>query len=73
MAKKTSKKDLAEPSALLRKHTRISKKGRVKLKDGWSDKKIAKKAKAEVGLVRQLRGDLYGRLHAEIMRAPRLD
>jgi hypothetical protein len=57
--KKKRKVDLAMPRALLRKHARIKKNGRVELKKGWSDKRIAKKAKADVELVRQLRGDLY--------------
>ena len=66
-------RDLAQPRALLRKHARITKKGRVELKKGWSDKRIAKKAKAEVELVRRLRGDLYGRLRAEVVREPRIE
>ena len=45
-AKKKRRVDLASPRALLRKHARIKKNGRVELKKGWSDKKIAKKAKA---------------------------
>jgi hypothetical protein len=61
---------LTMPRALLRKHTRITKKGRIKLKKGWSDKRIAKKANSEVGLVRRLRSDLYGRLRAEVVREP---
>jgi hypothetical protein len=43
----TKDRHLAMPRALLRKHTRITKKGRVKLEKGW-DKRIAKKADAEV-------------------------
>jgi len=58
-AKKKRKLDLATPRALLRKHARIKKNGRVELKKGWSDKKIAKKAKADVGLVRRLRGAAF--------------
>ena len=68
----TDLRDLATPRALLRKHARIMKNGRVEFKKGWSDKKIAKKAKAEIELVRRLRGDLYGRIHDEVMRAPRI-
>jgi hypothetical protein len=74
MAAKTSKNgthELSKPRALLQKHARIKKSGRVKLEKGWSDKKIAKKAKAKVGLVRELRVDLYGRLHEEVAREPR--
>ena len=66
-------RDLAQPRALLRKHARITKKGRVELKKGWSDRKIARKAKAAVELVRRLRGDLYGRLRDEVMREPRIE
>jgi ribosome-binding protein aMBF1 (putative translation factor) len=69
-AKKKRKLDLATPRALLRKHARIKKNGRVALKKGWSDKKIAKKAKAEVELVRRLRGDLYARIRVEVVREP---
>ena len=58
------------PRALLRKHARIKKNGHVELKKGWSDKKIAKKAKAEVQLVRRLRGDLYARIRVEVVREP---
>jgi hypothetical protein len=47
-AKQKRKLDVAMPRALLRKHARIKKNGHVELKKGWSDKKIAKKAKAEV-------------------------
>jgi hypothetical protein len=49
----------------------IQKNGRVELKKGWSDKKIAKKAKAEVELVRRLRGGLYARIRGEVLRKPR--
>jgi hypothetical protein len=69
-AKKKRRVDLASPRALLRKHARIKKNGRVKLKKGWSDKKIAKKAKADVELVRRLRGDLYARIRGEVVREP---
>jgi hypothetical protein len=69
-AKKKRRVDLASPRALLRKHARIKKNGRVKLKKGWSDKKIAKKAKAGVELVRRLRGDLYARIRGEVVREP---
>jgi hypothetical protein len=62
------KLDLATPRALLRKYARIKKNGHVELKKGWSDKKIAKKAKAEVELVRRLRGDLYARIRVEVVR-----
>ena len=71
-AKKKRKLELATPRALLRKHARIKKNGRVELKKGWSDKKIAKKAKADVGLVRRLRGDLYARIRVEVVREPRI-
>ena len=67
-AKKKRKLDFAKPRTLLRKHARIKKNGRVELKKGWSDKKIAKKAKAEVELVRRLRGDLYDRIRGEVVR-----
>jgi hypothetical protein len=70
-AKKKPKTDIAAPRALLRKHARIRKNGRVELQKSWSDKKIAKKAKSEVGLVRELRGDLYGRIRVEVEREPR--
>jgi hypothetical protein len=63
---------VAMPRALLRKHARIKKNGHVELKKGWSDKKIAKKAKAEVQLVRRLRGDLYARIRVEVVREPRI-
>jgi hypothetical protein len=56
----------------LQKHARIKKSGSVKLKKGWSDHKIAKKAKAKVALVRELRGDLYGRIREEVARAPQI-
>jgi hypothetical protein len=69
----TKDRHLAMPRALLRKHTRITKKGRVKLEKGWSDKRIAEKADAEVDLVRGLRGDLHGRLRAEVAREPLLE
>jgi hypothetical protein len=69
----TKSRHLTMPRALLRKHARITKKGRVELKNGWSDKRIAKKAKAEVELVRQLRGDLYGRIRVEVVREPRIE
>ena len=69
-AKKKRKLDFAKPRALLRKHARIKKNGRVELKKGWSDKKIAKKAKAEIELVRRLRGDLYARIRVEVVREP---
>jgi hypothetical protein len=69
-AKKKRRVDLASPRALLRKHARIKKNGRVKLKKGWSDKKIAKKAKAGIELVRRLRGDLYARIRGEVVREP---
>jgi hypothetical protein len=74
MPKKASKRDIdvEAPQALIRKHTRITKKGRVELKNGWSDKRIAKKTKAKVALVRQLRDDLYSRLIGEIERPPSL-
>jgi hypothetical protein len=62
------KLDLATPRALLRKYARIKKNGHVELKKGWSDKKIAKKAKAEVELVHRLRGDLYARIRVEVVR-----
>jgi hypothetical protein len=73
-AKKTSSsaQECAEPRALLQKHVRITKRGRVKLQKGWSDKKIARKAKSKVALVRDLRVDLYGRLHEEVARAPKI-
>ena len=70
--KKKRKVDLATPRALLRKHARIKKNGRVELKKEWSDKRIAEKAKADVELVRRLRGDLYARLRVEVEREPRL-
>ena len=70
--KKKRKVDLATPRALLRKHARIKKNGHVELKKGWSDKRIAKKAKAEVQLVRRLRGDLYARIRIEVVREPRI-
>ena len=70
--KKKRKVDLATPRALLRKHARIKKNGHVELKKGWSDEKIAKKAKAEVQLVRRLRGDLYARIRVEVVREPRI-
>jgi hypothetical protein len=69
----TKDRRLAMPRALLRKHTRITKKGRVKLEKGWSDKRIAKRANAEVALVRRLRGDLHGRLRAEVVREPLIE
>jgi hypothetical protein len=75
MAAKNSKngaRDLARPRALLQKHARIKKSGRVKLEKGWSDKKISKKAKSKVGLVRELRADLYGRLRKEVGREPQI-
>jgi hypothetical protein len=65
-------RELARPLALLQKHARIKKSGRVKLEKGWSDKKIAKKTKSKVGLVRELRTDLYGRLRKEVARGPHL-
>jgi hypothetical protein len=71
-AKQKRKLDVAMPRALLRKHARIKKNGHVELKKGWSDKKIAKKAKAEVQLVRRLRGDLYARIRVEVVRGPRI-
>jgi hypothetical protein len=74
MADKKSKngtRELSKPRALLQKHARIKKSGRVKLEKGWSDRKIAKKTKSKVGLVRQLRVDLYGRLREEVAREPR--
>jgi ribosome-binding protein aMBF1 (putative translation factor) len=71
-AKKQRKVDLATPRALLRKHARIKKNGRVELKKGWSDKKIAKEANAEVELVRRLRGDLYTRIRVEVVREPHI-
>jgi hypothetical protein len=71
-AKQKRKLDVAMPRALLRKHARIKKNGHVELKKGWSDKKIAKKAKAEVQLVRRLRGDLYARIRVEVVREPRI-
>ena len=70
-AKTSRRADITTPRALLRKHARIRKNGRVELQKGWSDKKIAKKAKSEVGLVRRLRGDLYGRIRVEVEREPR--
>jgi hypothetical protein len=66
----TKGRRLAMPRALLWKHTCITKKGRIKLKRGWSDNRIAKKANSEVGLMRRLRSDLYGRLRAEVVREP---
>ena len=75
MAAKTtssSARECAKPRALLRKHVQITKRGRVKLQKGWSDKKIARKAKAKVALVRELRADLYSRLHEEVARAPQI-
>jgi hypothetical protein len=51
MAAKTtssSARECAKPRALLRKHVRITKRGRVKLQKGWSDKRIARKAKSKV-------------------------
>jgi hypothetical protein len=62
----------ARSRALLRKHARIKKNGRVELEKGWSDRKIAKKAKSETSLVRRLRGDLYGRIRVEVVREPRV-
>jgi hypothetical protein len=47
--------------------------GRVKLEKSWSDKRIAKKADAEVDLVHGLRGDLHGRLGAEVVREPLIE
>jgi hypothetical protein len=75
MAAKKSKngaRELARPRALLQKHARIKKSGREKLEKGWSDKKIAKKANSKVGLVRELRVDLYGRLREEVAREPEM-
>jgi hypothetical protein len=69
---KDSARELARPRALLQKHARIKKSGRVKLEKGWSDKKIAKRAKSKVGLVRELRADLYGRLRKEVGREPQI-
>jgi hypothetical protein len=63
---------VTRPRALLQKHARIKKSGRVKLEKGWSDKKIAKKANSKVGLVRKLRVDLYGRLREEVARDPQM-
>jgi hypothetical protein len=54
------------PRALLRKHARIKKNRRVE--KGWSDRRIAKKAKADVELERRLRGDLYAGLRVEVER-----
>jgi hypothetical protein len=71
-AEQKRKLDLAVPRALLRKHARIKKNGRGELKKGWSDKKIAKKAKAEVELVRRLRGDLFARIRVEVVREPHI-
>jgi hypothetical protein len=73
-AKKTSSstRECAKPRALLRKHVRITKRGRVKLQKGWSDKRIARKAKSKVALVRELRADLYNRIHEEVARAPQI-
>jgi hypothetical protein len=74
MAAKKSKngtRELSKSRAFLQKHARIKKSGRVKLEKGWTDKKIAKKAKSKVGLVRELRVDLYGRLREEVAREPR--
>ena len=71
-AKQKRKLDVAMPRALLRKHARIKKNGHVELKKGWSDEKIGKKAKAEVQLVRRLRGDLYARIRVEVVREPRI-
>jgi hypothetical protein len=68
----SSARECAKPRALLQKHARIKKSGRVRLKKGWSDQKIAKKAKAKVALVRELRGDLYRRLREEVARAPQI-
>jgi hypothetical protein len=71
MAAKKSKNgthELSKPRALLQKHARIKKSGLVKLEKGWSDKKITKKTKSKVGLVRELRVDLYGRLREEVAR-----
>jgi hypothetical protein len=51
--KKKRKVDLATPRTLLRKHARNKKNGRVELKKEWSDKRIAKKAKADIELVRR--------------------
>jgi hypothetical protein len=67
---RSSDRDTARPRALLQKHARIKKSGRVKLEKGWSDKKIAKKTKSKVGLVRELRVVLYGRLREEVAREP---
>jgi hypothetical protein len=64
------KLDLAAPRALLRKHARIKTNGRVELKKGWSDEKIAKEAKSEVELVRRLRGDLFARIRVEVVCEP---
>jgi hypothetical protein len=75
MAAKKSKNgthELSKPRSLLQKHARIKKSGRVKLEKGWSDKRIAKKAKSKVGLVRELRADLYGRLRQEVVREPQM-
>jgi hypothetical protein len=69
---KDSARELARPRALLQKHARIKKSGRVKLEKGWSDKKIARRAKSKVGLVRELRADLYGRLRKEVGRDPQI-
>jgi hypothetical protein len=54
------------------RHVRITKRGRVKLQKGWSDKRIARKAKSKVALVRELRADLYNRIHEEVARAPQI-
>ncbi len=69
---RNSARELARPRALLQKHARIKRSGNVKLEKGWSDKKIAKKAKSKVALVRELRVDLYGRLRQEVNRAPQM-
>ena len=74
MAKSASKQaDVATSRALLRKHARIKRNGSVRLKKGWTDKKIARKAKSSAGLVRTLRGDLYSRIQHEVKRAPNLE
>jgi hypothetical protein len=51
---------------------RIKKNGRVELKKGWSNEKIAKKAKSEIELVRRLRGDLFARIRVEVVREPHI-
>jgi hypothetical protein len=70
-AKTKRRADITTLRALLRKHARIRKNGRVELQKGWSDKKIAKKAKAEVGLVRPARGFIRSHSCRGRARAPR--